>query len=187
MSEQNVAAEGSANDGVRLESGNASTDQGTTISVAQATSGEHAVSHDTSQTQTGADAGAAQGTAPPPTDATGAAGQDQPAAKSPLRGPLAAASAAQTPSAEAATEAASWPDNWRETAAGGDADVAKRLERYSDPAALAKALVDTQNTLRAKGRIEPPGADATAEEKAQYAELTGVPLTPADYKRSEER
>src|SRR5215211_7184327 len=169
MSEQaNVAAEGSANAGVRPEQGGAP-ETGTTISVDQANSGEHAATNPgaTPPAQTGAVDGAA-GAAPSPA-ATGAAGQDQPpqANKTPLRGPLAVAPSPQPPSAGATGEAAaSWPENWREAAAGGDADVAKRLERYADPAALAKALVETQNTLRNKGKIEAPGENATDAEKA---------------------
>jgi hypothetical protein len=178
MSEQgNVASDAGANGDVRPDAG---AGEGTTLSVSQATAGSADQGGTPPPAQTSGDAGSTGAPAPAQSEASAAAGQEQKPA-SPLRGPLATAST-PSPSPGEGEASVSWPDNWKEAAAAGDPAVAKMLERFADPSALAKSLAHAQATLRSKGQLQAPGPDATDEERTAYAELTGIPLAPADYK-----
>lgn len=76
---------------------------------------------------------------------------------------------------------ADFPEDWREKMAGGDEKLAKRLGRYTSPSALAKALAETQDKLRAGQKVEKPGEDASDEDIAAYRQQAGIPDTPEGY------
>jgi hypothetical protein len=63
---------------------------------------------------------------------------------------------------------------------GGDERVAKRLERFVDAKAAAKALADTQDALRAGQKITRP-KDATPEQLTQWRADNGLPAEPKGY------
>jgi len=75
-----------------------------------------------------------------------------------------------------------WPDDWRQQLAGDDAKRLEKLGRFDSPAAILKALEDTQKKisegLKPKAR---PDAKATAEELAAYRKEAGIPETVDDY------
>lgn len=74
-----------------------------------------------------------------------------------------------------------WPDDWREQAAGGDDKVLKYLNRYASPANVVKAMM----ALRAKmdsGTVRQEKPDA-ADEKAlaEWRQSAGIPDVPDGY------
>jgi hypothetical protein len=115
---------------------------------------------------------------PPQTNQEGAAsspGEGQP------QGAQGVSEASPPPEA-APTPPAGWPEDWRAALAGGDAELAKEAERYTEPNKLLKSLVETKKKLRSRAAIPRPGQNATPEEWAEYKELSGIPQQPADYK-----
>lgn len=102
----------------------------------------------------------------------GAAGQGADAPRGAL------ADQASAPSADQAT---SWPENWRTLVAGEDKSLLAKAERYADPVAMGKALFEAQKLIASRGRAQHPGKDATPEQLAEYAELSGIPQAPDGY------
>ena len=76
---------------------------------------------------------------------------------------------------------AALPDNWRDLMAGGDEKLAKRLSRYTSSENIAKALVETQDKLRAGQTLPTLPDDATEEEISAFRKQVGVPEKPEDY------
>jgi len=82
-----------------------------------------------------------------------------------------------------------WPEVWRQKAAehlaAGDKKVLakelKRLERITDPAALAGMYRELEAKFSAGGLIKVPGKDAKPEEIAAYHKAIGVPEKPEEY------
>lgn len=74
------------------------------------------------------------------------------------------------------------PNAWRNMMAGDDAEKMKRLERFTDPAAVFKAFEDAQDHIRSSDRIKVPAPDAPAEEIAEFAKKIGLPEKPEDFK-----
>lgn len=76
------------------------------------------------------------------------------------------------------------PENWRTLAAGGDKDVETLLGRYKSLTDVGAALKNMRAELSKKGqgaKTEPPGDDATDEEKAEWRKANGIPEKPEDY------
>ncbi len=79
---------------------------------------------------------------------------------------------------------ATWPEDWRAKLAGEDKNYLKTLDRFADPAALAKAYREL-NAKFSSGeykRNAPPGKDATPEDLAAWRKEQGIPEKPDDYK-----
>lgn len=77
--------------------------------------------------------------------------------------------------------AGDWPADWREKAAGGDAKVMARLNRYASPKALAEALIAAQNRI-SQGDLKPIlKKDATDEQIKEYREAHGIPESADKY------
>lgn len=77
---------------------------------------------------------------------------------------------------------AQFPANWREEMAGGDEDILKVLQRYTDPKQAGKALREQQKALSSrKPEIQKPGKDATEEQIAEFRKASGLPLSADDY------
>ncbi len=74
-----------------------------------------------------------------------------------------------------------WGDDWRDKASAGDPDLKKRLDRYTDPTAMAKALAEAQNKIKAGEAKAPLAKDATPEQKAAWRKENGLPENAADY------
>lgn len=65
---------------------------------------------------------------------------------------------------------------------GGDADVLKELERYDSPKAVNDARRAAAKQISSVGlRVQPPAADATPEQIAQYRKDMGIPDKPEAY------
>jgi len=77
------------------------------------------------------------------------------------------------------------PDNWRESAAGGDDALLKLLGRYTSVASLGRALAEKEALIRSgairKPMPNPKDEKAMAEWKAQE----GIPADPTGYKLPE--
>jgi hypothetical protein len=91
------------------------------------------------------------------------------------------------PGAAAAAAASAQPpfgEKWREDLAGGDADAAKDLAKYTDPKAVYKSLRDLQTKI-SKGELKaapaPLAANATDEQKTAWRAANGLPATKDDY------
>lgn len=77
--------------------------------------------------------------------------------------------------------AATWPEDWRTKAAGGDPKAEALLGRYTDPAAFVKAHLALQQKM-SSGELKPAlPADATPEQTAEYRKLHGIPEEPTGY------
>lgn len=76
-----------------------------------------------------------------------------------------------TPPASPAT----WPDDWRDQIAGGDAKLGGLLKRYSDPGAVAKALGALRTRLDSGEFKKGLPADANEAEIAEYRKDNGIP------------
>lgn len=77
---------------------------------------------------------------------------------------------------------ATWPEDWRAQASGGDEKLTKRLERFADPAALAKSLAAAEAKIHSgQAKAAPPPADAKPEEVTAWRKENGIPETPAGY------
>ena len=122
------------------------------------------------------------GGTPPPAAAAAPPASTAPApAAAPVKGsadPL----GEPAPGTPAASPPADWPADWRIKAAGGDAELAKQLERFSSPADLAKAQREAQKKISAgfKSPTLPP--NATPEQQKEYREQLGIPEKPDGYK-----
>lgn len=69
----------------------------------------------------------------------------------------------------------SWPDDWRDQIAGGDAKLGGLLKRYSDPGAVAKALGALRTRLDSGEFKKGLAADANEAEIAEYRKENGIP------------
>lgn len=111
-----------------------------------------------------------------------ASGGDAGGAGATLAGGGGAADAAAAAAAAAARPA--FGDKWREDLAGGDADAAKDLAKYTDPKAVYKSLRDLQTKI-SKGELKAPPAalpaNATDEQKTAWRAAQGLPATKDDY------
>lgn len=81
----------------------------------------------------------------------------------------------------AAAKTPTWPENWRETAAGDDPKKLARLQRYTDPVKALDAMIEAQNKIRAGEFAKPLAADATPEQIAEYRTANGIPDKPEGY------
>jgi hypothetical protein len=80
--------------------------------------------------------------------------------------------------------AGGWPDDWRARVAGDDKEYLKRLERFQDPAALAKSYRELERRL-SSGELRPGlKPDATPEEVSAWRKANGIPESVNDYKVS---
>jgi len=77
------------------------------------------------------------------------------------------------------TTPATWPDDWRGLMSGGDAEVTKRLSRYTSPANIAKALIAAQDRIRS-GPAKPDASDEKG--MAEWRKANGIPEKPEEYK-----
>lgn len=82
--------------------------------------------------------------------------------------------------APAGDGAPSWPENWRELAAGDDAKALTRLQRMSTPADLFKSYREIEARV-SRGQIATLPDDATPEEVTAYRKTLGVPEAPDGY------
>lgn len=79
----------------------------------------------------------------------------------------------------------SWPDEWRELMAGGDEDVAKIINRYGSPRAVAKALKEAR-ALISSGKLKREMPDPSDEKAmAEWRKEQGIPDDPSGYKLPE--
>lgn len=87
---------------------------------------------------------------------------------------LAGGSASDTPTPAAAT----WPDNWREEMAKGDAKKLARLQRFNSPNDVFNSYTEIEGKVSAgklKAVAEPLAADATPEQTAAWRKEQGLP------------
>lgn len=77
---------------------------------------------------------------------------------------------------------ASWPDDWREKIAGGDAKFLGQLKRFTSFEAYAKSTKSLREKL-SSGEYKRAGLpeDATEDEKAEWRKENGIPDKPEDY------
>jgi hypothetical protein len=101
--------------------------------------------------------------------------------KGTLLGALAPATAAAT-EAPVAVTAAAWPDDWRTQLAGEDKDFLKTLDRFTDPAALAKSYRELRARMSSGEGPKPLPENATPEQKAEWRKENGLPEKWEDYK-----
>jgi hypothetical protein len=79
-----------------------------------------------------------------------------------------------------------WPDDWRDVMSGGDDKIKSLLNRYTSPAAAAKAFrdlrvaYDTRETKKPQEDVDLPD-EPTDEQLAAYRKAKGIPETPDDY------
>lgn len=79
---------------------------------------------------------------------------------------------------------ATFPDNWRELLAGGDAKEVNRLGRLADPTALYKAYRELETKV-STGQVKfPLPENATQEQISQYRKDNGIPEKASDYELS---
>lgn len=76
---------------------------------------------------------------------------------------------------------ANWPENWRELASGGDEKTLKKLERYTDPGAVAKALRSVEVRISSGELRSQLPKDATPEQMTAWRTENGIPETPDKY------
>ena len=91
----------------------------------------------------------------------------------------------ETPAPEAPSEAPAspaFPDNWVELMAGEDEKTKSLLSRYASPKDVSKALVNANQKLSEKSKINKPDGNASPEELQQWRDAWGIPQTPEDYK-----
>lgn len=74
-----------------------------------------------------------------------------------------------------------WGDDWRQSYAGDDDKMQKRLERYASPKAALDALVSAQNKIASGDLKSTLPTDASDEEKATWRTENGIPETAKDY------
>jgi hypothetical protein len=74
-----------------------------------------------------------------------------------------------------------WPDDWRSQLADGDEKTLKKLERYTSPKEVAKALRAAEQRI-SSGELKPTlPKDAKPEEIAQWRKDNGIPEKPEEY------
>ena len=71
--------------------------------------------------------------------------------------------------------------NWRDPFSAGDADAAKRFERYATQADMGKAMIEAQNTIRAGNVLKPLADDATEDDVAAWRKDNGIPGDAMEY------
>lgn len=77
------------------------------------------------------------------------------------------------------------PDDWRETAAGGDADLLKLAKRYGSLSGMLKALDESKKALRS-GKLKNEMPDTTdAKAMAEWRKAEGIPEDATGYKLPE--
>lgn len=92
--------------------------------------------------------------------------------------------AGQDPAARAAAaERAppSWPDDWRSKMAGGDADLAKRLERFTDPAKVVTSWRAAEQKISSGEYRRPLPENATDQQISEWRTANGIPETADKY------
>src|SRR5215831_3317501 len=94
-----------------------------------------------------------------------------------------AAPAPRNPASAGDPVAKAFPESWREDLAGGDKAFRKTLDRFDNPAALAKAYKELTARL-SSGDLKatrPPPDNATAEQIALWRGEQGLPQSAAAY------
>ena len=76
---------------------------------------------------------------------------------------------------------ADFPENWRLQMSGGDEKAAAQLDRYENPAAVAKAMLAGQQKIRSGELTQTLSEDATDDEKAEWRNNNGVPESADGY------
>lgn len=95
------------------------------------------------------------------------------------------AGAADKKADDGAEKGPTLPDNWREMVAGEDEDMLKLLKRYGSMAGVAKALRETQATLRSS-KVQREMPDPKDEKAiAEWRKEQGIPEKPEGYKLPE--
>lgn len=80
-----------------------------------------------------------------------------------------------------AAHPADWPDDWKEKLADGDEEVAKLINRYGSPKAVAKAMLEREKLIRSgKLRRDMPDPEDEAAMK-EWRKSEGVPDDPTGY------
>lgn len=87
--------------------------------------------------------------------------------------------AAKDPSTEAAKTPATYPEDWRERAAKGDAKKLAKLSRYASPEAMADALIAANDKISSGGLKTPAPEDAEA--LSRWRADNGIPESPEKY------
>lgn len=96
-----------------------------------------------------------------------------------------AAALAEFEKASAKNEKPGLPDDWRETAAGGDADLLKLAKRYGSLSGMLKALDESKKALRS-GKVKADMPDPTDEKAmAEWRKAEGIPEDATGYKLPE--
>lgn len=86
-----------------------------------------------------------------------------------------------TQAATTTQTAGAWRDDWRVAMASGDDKLAKQLDRYASPEAVAKALREAQVKI-SSGQVKAPlPKDATPEQVAAWRADNGIPESPDKY------
>ena len=75
---------------------------------------------------------------------------------------------------------ADFPENWRLQMSGGDEKAAAQLDRYENPAAVAKAMLAGQQKIRSGELTQTLSEDATDDEKAEWRNNKGSPNLRTD-------
>ncbi len=79
------------------------------------------------------------------------------------------------------SEGGYWPNDWRSTAAKGDAKLEARFGRYANPEAALTALIAAQNRISSGELKAVLGKDAKPEELAAWRTEQGIPDAPDKY------
>lgn len=74
-----------------------------------------------------------------------------------------------------------WPDDWRDKLAGGDADLRKRLDRFTDPTLVVKSWQEAERKISSGQMKKVLPGDAKPEEIAAYRKEMGIPDDPEKY------
>lgn len=76
-----------------------------------------------------------------------------------------------------------WPENWRQELAGDDEKLLKRLERLSDPKAMARTIIEQDKKISSGQYKKALPDDPSPEELAAYRKENGIPeeATPEAY------
>lgn len=115
----------------------------------------------------------AAGGNPPPVDPAKAAADAAAAA--------AAAAAAGGTGTEVAPAQMPWGEDWRKVMAGTDEKLLQRLERFTDPKAMAQAIRE-QDLLISKGTLKAGlPENATPEQIVEFRKANNLPATPDEY------
>jgi hypothetical protein len=77
--------------------------------------------------------------------------------------------------------AAAWPDNWRETYAGGDTKKMERMQRYASPVAAFDAMIAAQNRIQSGEFVTKYPDKGTPEEQSQWRKDNGIPESADKY------